>query len=351
MININLSFEVKIFEVIMTHSTPVIQHTVYYRLIALWAVCEAFAGGVLHAFKIPFTGMVINSMSVICIVLIAKYHRARMAILQATVIVAVFKMMLSPHSPPTAYIALFFQGLLGQLLFASGRVWLFSTVMLATCTLVESAIQRILVLVIVYGNEFWQAMDVFITRLTGQRSADSYSFYLAVAYVGVHALTGILVGSYAHHLVHSMEQKRNVLQPYLTTVQPSVEAQVSPIKKKKRRWWLMVLWFFLLFMFIQSALQPQRAILASSDVLKIILRAALIILSWYLFISPLLKRWMHHLLQKQKVRMAHQVALVQSLIPEMKQLFIHSWRVTADKSGFARIRLSIHILLVHLLYE
>ncbi len=50
-------------------------------------------------------------------ILIAYYVPLKGAILKATIIVAIFKMMLSPHTPPSAYIAVFFQGLLGQVLF------------------------------------------------------------------------------------------------------------------------------------------------------------------------------------------------------------------------------------------
>lgn len=335
----------------MAQSTPAIQPTVYFRLIALWAVCEAFAGGLLHAFKVPFTGMLINSLSVICIVLIAKHHRAPLAILKATIIVAVFKMMLSPHSPPTAYIALFFQGLLGQLLFSTGRIWLLSCILLATLTLVESSIQRILVLVIVYGNAFWQAVDVFITRLTGDTTVDSYSFQIAGAYVLIHAITGIFVGSYAFHLANSMHRRFADLKTFLLDKQVITEEFIAPRKKKKKRWLLMVIWGMIAFMFVQSVVQPEQALLPSMNVLKIILRAALIILSWYLFISPWVKRRMQQVLNAQKARLAQPVALVQSMIPEMKQLFVHSWKVSAGYGGLKRVRLFMQILLVNLLYE
>src|SRR5687768_16638237 len=93
----------------------------YYRLVSLWIVCEAFAGGILHAARIPFTGMMVSSLSVTCISLIAFFVPSRTAILKATIIVAFFKLMLSPHSPPTAYVALFFQGYMGQLLFINRK--------------------------------------------------------------------------------------------------------------------------------------------------------------------------------------------------------------------------------------
>ena len=135
---------------------------VYFRLIALWVICEAFAGGIMHAAKFPFSGLIVSSLAITCIILIAHYVPTRSAIIKATVIVAIFKLMLSPHSPSTAYIAVFFQGMMGQLLLSNKRYFNFGAVILAVLSLVESAIQRILVLVIVYGNELWKVINGFI---------------------------------------------------------------------------------------------------------------------------------------------------------------------------------------------
>ena len=40
---------------------------VYYRLIALWVICEAFAGGIMHGIKLPFTGLIVSSLAITCI--------------------------------------------------------------------------------------------------------------------------------------------------------------------------------------------------------------------------------------------------------------------------------------------
>ena len=75
---------------------------IYYRLITLWVLCEAMLGGVIHAAKIPVSGLIVGSCAVICICLIAFYHPTKGAIIKATIIVAIFKMMLSPQAPPLA---------------------------------------------------------------------------------------------------------------------------------------------------------------------------------------------------------------------------------------------------------
>src|SRR5687768_15660381 len=93
------------------------QSLVYYRLIALWVLCEALLGGIIHGLRLPVSGIIVGSAAVICITLIAWKVPHKGAILKATVIVAIFKMMLSPQAPPPAYIAVFFQGMTGELFF------------------------------------------------------------------------------------------------------------------------------------------------------------------------------------------------------------------------------------------
>src|SRR5687767_5838838 len=66
----------------------------YYRLIALWVLFEAMLGGIIHGLRIPVSGLVVGSAAVICISLIGYYVGQRGAILKATLIVAIFKMML-----------------------------------------------------------------------------------------------------------------------------------------------------------------------------------------------------------------------------------------------------------------
>src|ERR1700712_4975096 len=134
---------------------------IFYRLVALWVLVEGVMGGMMHALKIPFTGMIVSSGAVICICLIAYYVPAKGAILKATIIVAVFKMLLSPHTPPTAYIAVFFQGLMGQILFFNLRYHRLSCILLAVLALVEAAVQRIVLLTILYGTNFWSAINEF----------------------------------------------------------------------------------------------------------------------------------------------------------------------------------------------
>src|SRR5438105_7088855 len=92
------------------------ERLVYYRIIALWVICETLLGGIIHSFNIPFSGILLSGFAVMCICLIEKVGE-RGSILKATVIVIVFKFLLSPQTPPAAYLAVFIQGILGEVLF------------------------------------------------------------------------------------------------------------------------------------------------------------------------------------------------------------------------------------------
>src|SRR5689334_277335 len=96
---------------------------VYYRIIALWVLSEALLGGIIHAFHIPVSGLIVGSAAVICICMIAFYVPVNGTIIKATIIVAIFKMLLSPQAPVLAYLAVFFQGILGELLFLNKKFY------------------------------------------------------------------------------------------------------------------------------------------------------------------------------------------------------------------------------------
>src|SRR5215203_3359077 len=189
----------------MKETAIVLDKQVYYRLIALWIFCEAVLGGIIHGLKLPVSGLIVGSCSVICICLIACYVPLRNAILKATIIVAIFKMMLSPHSPPTAYIAVFFQGLVGQLLFSTNGFYKVSCILLGVIALAESALQRILVMTIVFGNDLWKAMNETVSKLTGQAGATNYSLLFGVGYLLLHILVGFIVGLFAYKLTKKNE--------------------------------------------------------------------------------------------------------------------------------------------------
>ncbi len=325
-------------------------NSIYYRLIALWILCEAMLGGIIHGFKLPISGLFVGGAAVIIISLIGYYVPAKGSILKATIIVAVFKMMLSPHSPPPAYIAVFFQGLLGELLFMNKRWFRLSCFLLAVLALVESAIQRILVLTILYGTTFWKAVDQFLSKLTEEKTITSYSFYFATGYIIIHVIAGILIGWFAGLLPKKIGlwKEGTVIIP--PPIEVSMETSFPKKKRKKLKTSLLAVWIVLIALYIQSVVPIGKPILSSNDTLHVFIRSVLIVLGWYLLLSPFVSKLLQNWLRKKQQQEQPTIKEVGYVMPSVKYLVQQSWLLSTSNKGFSRFKLFCRILTVNIVH-
>lgn len=325
----------------------------YYRLIALWVLCETMLGGILHGAKIPGSGFILGSCAVICMSLIAYYVPAKGAILKAMLIVAIFKMMLSPQAPPTAYIAVFFQGLMGEALFWNRKIYPVSCLLLGIVVLVESGLQRIIVLTIVYGKDLWQAIDTFINGLTGQTTFTNYSYFFLIGYVLMHVVVGTIVGIWVGRLPQKIHLWSSLYKEYLVTNEvlgTSIGGMVSPSKRKKGlRKSAVFIWLVLLVLYIQSTFHIGSEILPPTVYLRIAIRALLIILTCYFVIGPCVSWFLNRWLQKRKDLDNEMVQKIAQFLPDMKELVMRSWQLTANKTGAPRMLLCSKVILLNIL--
>jgi hypothetical protein len=334
----------------MNHTSPASHSLIYYRLIALWILCEAMLGSIIFTFKIPVSGLVIGSCAVVCISLIAWYVPSKGAILKATLIVAIFKMMLSPQAPPPAYIAVFFQGLMGELLFWNRKYFRMFCVILALLAMTESAFQRVLSITLLYGNDFWTAVNTFLKKLTGSDQLTDYSFFIILWYVLLHFLAGILVGVWAGFLPQRI-QLMGALQKKYSIATNNTSITIPERKRKKIfRRILFVTWVLLMAIYIQSFFKIGPALLPSAMVLRILIRSVIIVLTWYFLVSPVLKQLLHKWLQRKKQQSADQVQQVLNLLPSTQGLVKRSWQLAAEKRGWGRIILCCKIILANIFY-
>ena len=329
-------------------STPSL---IYYRLIALWVLCEALLGSIIFTFRIPVSGLVIGSCAVVCISLIAWYVPAKGAILKATVIVAIFKMMLSPQAPPPAYIAVFFQGLMGEILFWNRKYFRLFCVILALLAMVESAFQRVVSITIFFGNDFWTALNGFLKKLTGSEQITDYSFFIILWYVLLHIIAGILVGVWAGFLPQRIQLMSPLQQKYSVETVNTVLTIPERKRKKIFRGVLFIFWILLMAIYIQSFFKIGTALLPTTMVLRILIRSVIIVLTWYLLLGPVLKQLLHKWLQSKKQRSAGQVQQVLDLLPSTQGLMVRSWQLAADRKGLGRIVLWFKIILANTFYK
>lgn len=346
------------------------QTQLYYRLITLWVISEGVAGGIIHGLHLPFSGMFLTGFAVLCICLIAYYQSERKvtlksswklklitkgAILKATVIVCIFKMMLSPNTPPSAYFAVFFQGLMGQILFSGFKNFRLSCIVLGFLALVESAAQRIIVLILLYGVNFWSAVNEFIQKLTHAKVITNYSLLMAIAYIFIHGIFGILVGLWAYKLVRKSQSWRNMRPTFIISdLDPDMQLNVRSSPHRKRqilRSVFIFIWMLLLFFFLQSLFKIGRPILPSSKALQILLRSFLIFLTWYFLASPLIRTLIKKRLQRQKEMSKSEISRILLLLPSTENIFRKSWDLSGTLTGLKRLRLFWKIVLMNILRD
>lgn len=323
--------------------------TIYYRLVALWVLCEAMLGGIIHGLRIPVSGLFVGSCAVICISLIAYYVPTKGAILKATIIVAIFKMMLSPQAPPPAYIAVFFQGLMGEALFWNRRLYRLSCLLLAVIALLESSLQRIVVLTIVYGNDLWKAINEFINGLTQQKQLTNYSLLIGGAYVLLHIITGMFVGLWAGLLPKKIKEW-NERHPEFRVIPGQPSEMMIPQQKRKRflKKGLLFIWIALILLYVQSYYKIGAPLLPSLISLKIFIRSVIIVLSWYLIVSPLVRHVLNKWLEKRKTRSQQDIQEVLALLPATQQLLAQSWKLSGRSKGWRRMVLFGKVVLGNL---
>jgi hypothetical protein len=334
----------------MNPATTETNSLIYYRLIALWVLCEAMLGSIVFTFKIPVSGLVIGGCAVVCISLIAWYVPAKGAILKATIIVAIFKMMLSPQAPPPAYIAVFFQGFLGELLFWKKRYFRVACALLAVLAMTESAFQRIIVITVIYGKDFWTAINEFLSKLTGSSQLTDYSFFIILWYVLIHIIAGILLGLWIGFLPAKIQMMRGFQKRY--SVEASGTALNIPRHKRKKTWRILLLitWLALIALYIQAFFKIGDPVLPPHIALRVLVRSVIIVLTWYFLISPALKQLLHKWLQRKKQQSLQQVQQVLTLLPSTQGLVNRSWQLSAEKKGWRRIILCCKIILANTFY-
>ncbi len=217
--------------------------------------------------------------------------------------------------------------------------------------LVESSIQRIIVLTVLYGNNFWKALNEFIRKVTGETSITNYSLVIAGAYIILHAIVGFMVGLFAGKIVQQSKSWSILHTEYLIP-NPEQYNEVEPIKTKKRKkikYLFIFIWIALIVLFLQSYLHIGEPLLPPQLPLQILLRSLLIILTWYFLLNPLLNSLVKKWLNRQQIKSQHDINQVVLILPSTRYIFLKSWELSSSVKGWKRLLVFCKIVLVNIL--
>lgn len=317
------------------------------RIIAIWGFSEAAFGGILHALKIPLTGMFVGGAAVVLITLLAHYSQKKSIILQATITVILIKAVISPHTPLTAYFAVALQGLLGFIFFSIIRIEKLAAVLLGFFALLFSALQKFIVLTIVFGNTLWKALDDFINFILLQlnfssgKYSVSFSILLISFYTLIHVSIGVYLALKAVSLPNRLAVKSWVLTDGFNTYLTE-DIFANNKSKKPKRWFRkksgIILILFLILLMTLTYLSPEFGKNRSFEILIMLVRSFVVTFVWFVIISPWVISKFNKFIEKNKFERASEINKATALFPEFKKIINYTWKSSSESKKLNRIR-------------
>ena len=312
------------------------------RLTALWALNEAGLGGLIHAMRVPFTGVVVGSTAVVLIALIAFFaERKAKAILKATVIVLLIKAAASPHTPLPAYASVTFQGLAGALLFGLLPSVRLGALLLGLLALWQGAVQKLLVMTILYGKSLWEAVDSvgrWILEKMGSGSGDlTPTGWFLVFYLGYYTIAGLITGGLAGALPGEIARALKNPRPVPPPVPGESPELVLPALSRKR-WWrrtpfkagLVLVALLAVLMLLHPG---QEGWLRG---LRVFARASIVLALWMLLVRPLGQALFRRFRRREQGAYGAEVSRALAQFPALRQAAAVAWRRSGDSGGFRR---------------
>lgn len=316
------------------------------RITALWAFSESALGGILHALTIPLRGIFINAAAVLFISLIALFSRSSKDILKSTLIVILIKALVSPHSPLTAYFAVSVQGLVGYLLFLNKNFFRISAFLLGVITLFFSGVQKIIVLTVLFGNNLWKSIDIFIKQVIneflslGLNPDIHYGFFLIGIYILIHLIAGVIIGYYAGRLPSRLEK----IYDQFVSIKFDNEIADLPKKEKKgkKKSWLLhptglVIISILFVLLVYSYFNPYISEIASVDILIMLLRSILLTVIWYTLLAPFVMKMFQKFITGKKTFYSNEIDEILTMFPQFKKIVGFTWKDSQNYKGLKRI--------------
>jgi nucleoside-triphosphatase THEP1 len=322
----------------------------HQRLIVLWALAETALGGFLHAFKLPITGFVVGGFAVICISLLA--HRSAHPwrdILAATTLVLLAKLALSPQSPPTAYLAVAFQGVAGAALFQL-LPFRIAAPIFGVIAMLESAVQKILVLTLLFGTQIWSALDQYAVQLlTGfgiTAPEHLASGYMVGGFALVYALWGLYLGIWVISFAENAQKTR--FSPLKAGMHKPIEQnqdsapQYKKVAKPRQNRTIIaaaigILCLVLILAFGNHLIHPA---------IWVALRATILILLATLVLKPLFQNMIQRWASDKQTSHGNQLQVVLSSLEAIGPMVQSNWQLAgAQHRGLRRVQVFLTNLL------
>lgn len=249
----------------------------------------------------------------------------------ALIFVLAVKAIVSPHSPIGAYFAVSLQALLGMIFFSLIPQFRVAAMFTAVGATVTSAAQKLIILVILFGTPLFEAIDSFVISTAEKLEfiavgeTFSASLWLAMTFVGVYAIGGVLIGWFTGLVPVQLNQHHDDLDKVVKGFQHSINSP-QPNRKKSN-------WSRLAFLSMVLVAFLVEYFFLSSDAAWIqLLRTLSVVLLWFLMIQPLLKWLIRSKASNSNV--AQQANEIQQSLPDYLNFARYAWSMRDAIPGF-----------------
>jgi hypothetical protein len=314
-------------------------HSSLWGLVAFWAFVESGLGGLMHAFHLPFTGIFIGGAAVASLAAMAAVlskdgsnSGLGRQLMAATLWVMLVKLLVSPQSPPTSYIAVAFQGVMAAAIYSIVPSFRVASFLFAVIAMLESALQKLLILFLVFGTEFWESLNIWMLSVSKQLAQVPLGLNaLAGAYVALYALWGL----YLAHRISRWPQRFAAQHEELKKAFSVWSGSAPEVRAAKRS--KPILWMLLGLAVAIFYLMP------SSQAWSTLLRALTISLTLYGLAPILMRYWRQRLEKKQQ---SPEVQAILSRVDSQGDLFRFCWEYHSEKGKMGRMLSAVESALV-----
>lgn len=331
------------------------EQTIITKYTAIWAFSESVFGGVMHALKIPFTGLLLGGLAIIFLSLTNDLVENKRELLKVTFLVIMIKFLFSPNTPFTAYLAVLMQGIFAFVIFSYLKSRTISILVLSFLSEIWSALQKILITTLFLGMNFWYSIDEisrYMAKISGFNLGNDFSmslflislyFLLHLAGAGLFSFITIRLPDYIEKHQNRIEQVyfnyilKNESELNFVTSIPQNKANKSWYKKPGRL--LFVL--FLIFVSILTLIDPTLKKILLLDIISMIIRASILIYLWFNVISPFMVNQLMNVLKKSKYINGNQMKTIEDIkgfFPGFRTKINLAWEIHSNQKKLHRLK-------------
>jgi MFS family permease len=224
--------------------------------------------------------------------------------------------------------------------------------------MLQSALQRIIVLTIIFGKSLWESIDIFGNYVIDQfhffnidQSNIDISMWLISIYILIHLIAGVFVGIYSARIPGWVKEEMESGKDFSISINDYIELK-SKHRKRKKKWFLKPSGIFIILLALSIVVLtyvfPQFEDSQGKMAIVMIVRSIVIMLFWYIVVGPLLRKMYNRYLSKKKSKYAIEVEQSIRFMPMLKELVVYCWKISKNQPGLKRYKYFITLLIVSL---